>query len=1700
MKKYITVFLTIIFISMFSIYSFAETTEIPIPECNAVFSKDAKGDHISAKGYAVSGSPGDPALPYQEISIIIPSDADGTKTSVELKDLKEVDIGTYDMAPMPPYITYFNGKTIYEWGEGKRIDARTGRNQIVYGQSEFYPKEHVQVITVGNMRQYKIARIRYYPYIWHPRTGQLRQIKQGSIILKYQKSTVLSKGSLGAQIQDTALDDIVASITVNYKKAQDYSSNLKSKIDSGVKSSQGATTFLFSKLGYLIITTDYICKGSTKLQDFINYKKECGFEVYLATENSVKDSAGITIDNNGWRGGKTGHERSNNIRSYLQAVYLPKNIKYVLFIGNPNPYFDSNRNPGPASYDIPAEELEYSVPMKIFLAIGGAPYYGGVPSDYYYADLTGSWDLNNNGVYAEPDELFSIYYDGAHHNDGAADFYPEVIVGRIPFYRSFKQVTVHDDFGDYDEFVNTPNGNFADLDHILEKSINYGKGKFAGAWVKKALLSMKPFKQYAYPTADAYDYLLGEAIKSDILDPLGFQAIRVYDTETYDKVQILPLSLLREVDAGNIATPVTPSIVKAKWQERVGFHFWATHGQYDLAGGIFESLMCKDLDDNYPSFTFQASCSTGRPDVYYNLAYILLKHGAIATIGASTMMWGLGFNRADDNCIAQAYRYAGHLIKDHFSCGDAFWAMKTETPVSINCGDHYLINVLTTNLYGDPSLKYMTETMPPTGSILINNGAPYTNSELVIFNLSASDSGSGMGLHSQMMFSNDNVNWTRPEPFNRLKEWVLDFDGNTTGAKTVYVKFADEDGNWSQVYSDDIIFNADASVPTTSIVINPNGVWSMSTVDVILRADNGRFSKPEVPAKIYYSIDGSIPNLEYGGSFNISEEGEHVVKYYARRGNDGVQEAIKTTIVKIDKTPPTGNISLWNIDGYCTGFTNTNNTNVYAVFNASDYLSGVAGVRIANSQSELSLKQYEAYRVGRTVTWLLDSGNDGLRTVYIQFKDIAGNESIVYDSKINLDSHPAVTTVSFVDVAFGEPVVFDENKWYRPLRFSLRANEALSHCGAIYVSTDGNNPQDDDRNDYYSDWEDHDIYGPIILKYYSRDKAGNRESMQVKQVKVDNTPPKSCAVSINSGVKAVNSCDVTLTLAAIDNQSGLGKVSVNNEGLKYAEFPYLITKPWQLSGTDGFKNVVVNFFDKVGNYSSVCKSIILDRLKPITTDNVDNNWHKIFTVVLNAVDPGPDNELGSGVSKTYYATDGVNPTISSPVYSVGKGIVLDMPGNYTIKYFSVDNAGNVEDIKTAACKVKIDAAKPFGRKILINNGAPVTTSLGVDLTNITAEDNISLLTDMQMCFSNRSNSGYSSWEKFDSSRKGWSLTTGPDGVRTVYVKFRDTAGNISEPIPATIILDTVAPQTNLIDADTNKIINLDSNLSIMRNNMFRLKLNAVEANRDLGVWAFFSVSGAEPNIPYSPNNILPIPSSCVFKYYSKDRAGNIERPIKSVSIVIDKIPPTAPVITACSYSNAGFSLKCSWQPSSDSQSGVVDYEYMVVQDSPRGVAIINWSSLRDVKTNFSISYNGFKYGVRYYVYIRAVDAAGNKSLASRPATFLVSNQPPIANMAANGLVVSGQYIVGKSPFRISFSDVSRDPDGKIVYTRWEFFDRKGRKISEFQGKSITKVFQNQLSSIDKKHGLADTYKVRLTVEDNYNKRTIIEKTINVRPY
>lgn len=602
-------------------------------------------------------------------------------------------------------------------------------------------------------------------------------------------------------------------------------------------------------LHYVIMTTQKMANSSLQLPHFIAAKKRQGFCVEIVTEAS-------------WGGG-SGDTAANNIRAWLARHYRQKNIKYVLFIGNPDPDHGT-------------------VPMKRCF-----PHFDEALTDHYYADLTGNWDLDGDGKYGEQDDF----------GPGGIDAIPDVIVGRIPCYDR-----IHD------------------TDQILAKIIKYQNADPAtSAWRKNALVySMDPDPHT--PTER-----FGKHVVEKALAPNGWNHTLLHNTQIEDTM--------------------------AAWTKRpVGLCIWFAHGSTHSASGVINCRETYRLDDDHPCFTFQSSCHNAYPKRNDNLAYVLLRHGAVSTVAATTKSfykWRMKDFPGTASAPGLPFSYAKRLIDQRMPAGDSLLDCKLNMPAHRGYdflwwhSYDYWQNHLVYNLYGDPSLGiYPThknhqgpsgdkssvlpvhdtpciaantprETTPPTGGISIAEGA-LVISRSVTLRLPAFG-GKENSVISAMRLKNEDTFWLSWEPYQPEKSWFL--SAGPDSRKKVSVQFQDSVGNMSSVYSTTVDF-ADTEAPRGLLTINStNRATNHNQVTLWLQPEDNDGSGVK---EMCFSLEGrSYTPWEpfvHSKTWRFPE-GDGTKTIYVRFkdyfGNESTP--IKKEIL-LDSTPPVGRVWITRIE------------------------------------------------------------------------------------------------------------------------------------------------------------------------------------------------------------------------------------------------------------------------------------------------------------------------------------------------------------------------------------------------------------------------------------------------------------------------------------------------------------------------------------------------------------------------------------------------------------------------------------------------------------------------------------------------------------------------------------------------------------------------------------------------------------------
>jgi hypothetical protein len=304
------------------------------------------------------------------------------------------------------------------------------------------------------------------------------------------------------------------------------------------------------------------------------------------------------------------------------------------------------------------------------------------------------------------------------------------LVGRIPFY-----------------------GSYADLDSILQKTINYETASDV-AWRESALMPMA-ISQYVNelsrgPRVDGHE--LAQYETNDILAPAGWRHYSLFERRGLTPVTAPADAALSE---GNLLNEWQKGYgVVTGWGHGSPWVFWEKYWDSDNGDHVaqaseikyipaFRSSDAALLDDTHPSLVIQIGCSNGDPRMSDNLAYSLLKHGAVATITATSTAWYAlatwtpALGPQDGDSASYAYYTLKQIVADPSTTFAQALAWDREH-FGFVLGNMSWMNMTTFNLYGDPSLSLASGDKPPS-AVLNATAAPKDGEAGYTFTVTYSD-------------------------------------------------------------------------------------------------------------------------------------------------------------------------------------------------------------------------------------------------------------------------------------------------------------------------------------------------------------------------------------------------------------------------------------------------------------------------------------------------------------------------------------------------------------------------------------------------------------------------------------------------------------------------------------------------------------------------------------------------------------------------------------------------------------------------------------------------------------------------------------------------------------------------------------------------------------------------------------------------
>jgi len=362
---------------------------------------------------------------------------------------------------------------------------------------------------------------------------------------------------------------------------------------------------------YVVVARESFVETSIHLQSFLDYKAAQGFSPRLITfEEITAEMAPSDPD-------EPSLERPEILRGWLQQHYEEEGMKYLLIIGSPNAM---SADAIPMKQCWPAKEWEND-DFGLY----------DVPTDMYYADLTGNWNPDGDEFWCELEDYMEIPADPEEEPDGSrldgVDLVPELLVGRIPHFGQLP--------------------NYAD--GILQRTMTYQQGT-PEAWHNRVLL---PSPQVCFPDGSYIDasqvsrYLIENSLKKHAYGHTTlseWDGNLVSDYEGDDRLDIFTMPDYYDQGYGTV--------------------FWCAHGNQEVSGrnvwwydanannlpeqqecagdDFINVLFGNAADDQYPAVIFQGSCLTADPGHDGNLAHTLLRRVSVANIASTRLTLGIG--------------------------------------------------------------------------------------------------------------------------------------------------------------------------------------------------------------------------------------------------------------------------------------------------------------------------------------------------------------------------------------------------------------------------------------------------------------------------------------------------------------------------------------------------------------------------------------------------------------------------------------------------------------------------------------------------------------------------------------------------------------------------------------------------------------------------------------------------------------------------------------------------------------------------------------------------------------------------------------------------------------------------------------------------------------------------------------------------
>ena len=765
------------------------------------------------------------------------------------------------------------------------------------------------------------------------------------------------------------------------------------------------------------------------------------------------------------------------------------------------------------------------------------------------------------------------------------------------------------------------------------------------------------------------------------------------------------------------------------------------------------------------------------------------------------------------------------------------------------------------------------DTTPPTVTSSADADATWHNADVGV-TLTAADAG-GSGLAKVQYRAGDGDPWTDASG-DRFTIPAAGQNGPVTYQYRAVDSAGNEtDGSCTVKFDTTAPVASDASTPD-SLAAGDDADWRTTSQPVTISATDPGGSGV---AEIHYIVGPEGDEQTVVGDtarFTVSGDGSHSVEYWAVDSAGNAEAVHHTGWVNIWATAPatsaganvsgSGGSAWQTADPQTVTLTATGGHGATTIHYQVD---GHSQVDVAGTSAEFAITG----EGGHTVTyWSTDS---------------LGNEEAPHTGHVDIDTTAPVTSDDYAGGDAWQP---------GPVDLTLTPSDSGSGMKGGDASTIY---QVDDQPSRSGTHVEVMGDGEHTVTYYSIDKAGNVESPQTVTVRIDAGAP----TTTDDAPAGWRNADTTVTLTPIDLLSGMTGGSAGTTFSVDGSDPQPGTSvdvpaPDDHSN-DGAHVIKYHSTDAAGNVEAdKSAAVLIDTLPPLTRDDIAAGppaHTDPVIVTLSATDENGGLDV-SGVAATHYRID-------AGVWQTGTTVEVTGDGQHTVSYYSTDNAGNNEPVKTS--QTLTIATTPPGAS---SDDAPagwVDHAVTVSLTRGTR-------------------AASTTWQlDGGSTHDGVSVpvdapaTHANDGAHVI-TYWSTTAEDVSEtPRTAVVRIDTTAPQTS------------DDAPSGWQHGPVTLTLAAADALSGVATTTY-SVDGG----PQHQGTSVQVSGDGTHSvaYFSTDNAGNVEA-TRTATVRIDGTGPQV----SCAQAGRWFRTKTvtATFAAADASSGLREVAYRLGQGAWR---------------------------------------------------------------------------------------------------------------------------------------------------------------------